>query len=202
MRRLVGTKDDMKYEGLVEFLYQHVRVLPSSKMAGNIPKSTKFRFAANTAAYSSSPSASPLSCSHNHVLRNCPVFLGMDVRLRPEFVTQKRLCWNCLDSVHQAKKWSSKFTCRTCHEKHHSLLLDPALSKSSSVVASSPSVQQPSPPTVLLATVIHNVIDDHGHEHQTLLDTPSMSTFISKPLAKLLFNPRSKVDVTVSQRRT
>lgn len=113
MRRLVGTKDDMKYEGLVEFLYQHVRVLPSSKMAGNIPKSTKFRFAANTAAYSSSPSASPLSCSHNHVLRNCPVFLGMDVRLRPEFVTQKRLCWNCLDSVHQAKKWSSKFTCRT-----------------------------------------------------------------------------------------
>lgn len=238
-----STKDDVTYDELVEFLYQRVRVLnsvgcehqqpaPSSKVAGNIPKSTKFKFAANAAASSISPSTCPLSCSDNHVLRNCPVFLGKDVRLRREFATQKRLCWNCLGSGHQAKKCSSKFTCRTCHEKHHSLLRDPAIYKTSSSsvrvrsVASSPSVQQPSPSTsvdtpssappkvsmavqtacntVLLETVVLNVIDDHGHEHQAraLLDSASMSNFISKPLAKLLFNPRSKVDVTVSQRRT
>ncbi|XP_062558036.1 uncharacterized protein LOC134222907 [Armigeres subalbatus] len=48
--------------------------------------------------------------------------------------------------------------------------------------------------TVLLETVVLNVVDDHGHEYQAraLLDSVSMSNFISKPLAKLLFNPQSK----------
>ncbi|XP_062553177.1 uncharacterized protein LOC134218260 [Armigeres subalbatus] len=231
-----STQDDVKYEELVEFLYQRVRVLnsvgyehhqhptPSAKVAGNILKPTKIKFAANTAASSNSSSPCLLSCSDNHVLRNCPIFLGKDVRLRREFVTLKRLCWNCLCSGHQSKKCTSKFSCRTCHERHHSLLHDPALSKSSSssTVSSTIPVQQPSPSTsvgtrssappnvsmavrtacntVLLETVVLNVVDDHGHEYQAraLLDSASMSNFISKPLAKLLFNPRSKVDISIA----
>ncbi|XP_062704693.1 uncharacterized protein LOC115265150 [Aedes albopictus] len=230
-----STQDDVKYDELVEFLYQRVRVLNSvgyehhqqpaspSKVAGTTPKSAKIKFAASAAASSNTTPTCPLSCPDNHVLRNCPIFLGKDVRLRRELVTQKRLCWNCLGSGHQSKKCSSKFTCRTCREKHHSLLHDPALSKSpSSSVSSSTSTQQPSPSTsvesqssappqvsmaaqtacntVLLETVVLNVIDDHGNEHQAraLLDSASMSNFISKPLAKLLFNPRSKVDISIA----
>ncbi|XP_065093593.1 uncharacterized protein LOC135714204 [Ochlerotatus camptorhynchus] len=230
-------KDDIKYDELVEFLYQRVRVLnsvgydqqqqpASSKVAGSTPKPSKFKFAANAAASSSSNSSCPLSCSDNHVLRNCPVFLGKDVRLRREFVTQKRLCWNCLGSGHQSKKCVSKFTCRTCHDRHHSLLHDSGPSKisSSSTGSLSSSVQQSIPSTsvgssgvssgppnvsmaaqtacnmVLLETVALDVIDNHGRRHQAraLLDSASMSNFISKPLAKLLFNPRSKVDISIA----
>ncbi|XP_065093725.1 uncharacterized protein LOC135714319 [Ochlerotatus camptorhynchus] len=227
-------KDDVKYDELVEFLYQRVRVLnsfgydqqqqpASSKVAGNTPK---FKFAANAAASTSSSASCPLSCSDNHVLRNCPVFLGKDVRYRREFVTQKRLCWNCLSSGHQAKKCISKFTCRTCHERHHSLLHDfvPSKISSSSAVSSFSPVQQSLPSTsvgssgasstppnvsmavqtacnmVLLETVVLNIVDDHGRKHQAraLLDSASMSNFISKPLAKRLFNPRSKVDISIA----
>ncbi|XP_062558237.1 uncharacterized protein LOC134223116 [Armigeres subalbatus] len=231
-----STQDDVKYEELVELLYQRVRVLnsvgyehhqhptPSAKVAGTIPKPTKIKFAANAAASSNSSSPCLLFCSDNHVLCNCPISLGKDVRLRREFVTLKRLYWNCLCSGHQSKKCTSKFSCRTCHERHDSLLHDPALSKSSSssTVSSTIPVQQPSPSTsvgtrssappnvsmavrtacntVLLETVVLNVVDDHGHVYQAraLLDSASMSNFISKPLAKLLFNTRSKVDISIA----
>ncbi|XP_062539087.1 uncharacterized protein LOC134207379 [Armigeres subalbatus] len=50
----------------------------------------------------------------------------------------------------------------------------------------------------LLETVV-NIVDDHGisHKARALLDSASMSNFISKPLAKILFNHRSTVDVSV-----
>ena len=53
---------------------------------------------------------------------------------------------------------------------------------------------------VLLETVVLNVVDDHGKEYKAraLLDSASMSNFISKQLAKLLLNRQSKVDISVA----
>lgn len=54
--------------------------------------------------------------------------------------------------------------------------------------------------TVLLETVALNVVDDQGNVFQAraLLDSASMSNFMSKKLAKLLSNRQIKVDVTVA----
>nr|XP_029734573.1 uncharacterized protein LOC109415800 [Aedes albopictus] len=242
-------KDDVKYDELVEFLYQRVRILQSvgpethhsasSKVAGNPQKSFKEKVSANAATASPPSYSCPLSCSDSHSLRTCPVFLGKSVSQRRELVSQKRLCWNCLSFGHQSKKCGSKFSCRTCREKHHSLLHDsapvqasatPAIQTSSAepTVSSQPAapaaplVHQPRPSTsnsvdasgsrqvsmavqtactmTLLETVVLNIVDDHGQTHKAraLLDSASMSNFISKPLAKNLYSRRSPVDVSVA----
>ncbi|XP_062713479.1 uncharacterized protein LOC134290369 [Aedes albopictus] len=52
----------------------------------------------------------------------------------------------------------------------------------------------------LLETVILNIVEDHGNTHKAraLLDSASMSNFISKPLAKNLYSRRSTADVSVA----
>nr|XP_029710132.1 uncharacterized protein LOC115256031 [Aedes albopictus] len=125
-------KDDVKYDELVVFLYQRVRILQSvgperyhsvsSKVAGNPQKSLKHKV---------------------HSMRTCPVFLGKGVSQRRELVSQKRLCWNCLSFGHQSKKCGSKFSCRKCREKHHSLLHDPAPVQESATPAIQTSSAEP-----------------------------------------------------------
>ncbi|XP_055527263.1 uncharacterized protein LOC129719872 [Wyeomyia smithii] len=229
-----SNKDDVTYEELVEFIYQRVRVLNSigpgiqqpapSKVAGSTWKETKLKFAVNAAELSNKSPSCLLSCSDSHSLRNCPVFLAKGVRQRRELVSQKRLCWNCLSFGHQAKKCRSKYTCRSCHDKHHSLLHDSSSNKGTQNATDSgssqpiSSVQQPLPSAsnstqpqvsmaaqttcnmVLLETVALNVVDDHGKEYKAraLLDSASMSNFISKNFAQLLLNRRSKVDNLVA----
>lgn len=54
--------------------------------------------------------------------------------------------------------------------------------------------------TVLLETVVLNVVDDHGNTYKAraLLDSASMSNFMSQQLAKRLFSQRNKVDVSIA----
>uniref|UniRef100_A0A182NCB7 Uncharacterized protein n=1 Tax=Anopheles dirus TaxID=7168 RepID=A0A182NCB7_9DIPT len=49
-------------------------------------------------------------------------FVSKDVPQRREIVKTKGLCWNCLNSSHQVKSCKSDYSCRSCHERHHSLL--------------------------------------------------------------------------------
>ncbi|XP_062539088.1 uncharacterized protein LOC134207380 [Armigeres subalbatus] len=114
-------KDDVKYDELVDFLYQRVRILnsvgpdshqsASSKVAGFQQKSFKQKVSVNASASSTPSYSCPLSCSDNHSIRICPVFLGKNVSQRRELASQKRLCWNCLSVGHQSKKCNSKYNC-------------------------------------------------------------------------------------------
>ncbi|XP_065088021.1 uncharacterized protein LOC135709556 [Ochlerotatus camptorhynchus] len=133
-------RGDVTYEELVDFLYQRVRILnsvgpDSQQFAGIHNKGFKSKVSANAATVSSPQYSCPLSCSDSHSIRSCPVFLGKDFSQRRELISQKRLCWNCLSFGHQSKKCGSKFTCRTCHDKHHSLLHDRAAMKVSATPA-------------------------------------------------------------------
>ncbi|XP_055622494.1 uncharacterized protein LOC129766065 [Toxorhynchites rutilus septentrionalis] len=128
-------KENVRYDELIEFIYQRVLVInsvgsdshhsASLKVAGNQQKYFKQKVSANTASTSTPSYSCPLSCSDNHSLRSFPIFLGKNINQRRELVSLNRLCWNCFSLGHQSKKCNSKFTCRTCHEKHHSLLHDP-----------------------------------------------------------------------------
>ncbi|XP_058448920.1 uncharacterized protein LOC131428879 [Malaya genurostris] len=230
-----SNQDDVRYDELVEFLYQRVRVLTSvgseiqqsaSLRVVGLPgwKGTKMKVAANATATPKQDTKCILACSESHALRTCPSFLDKDVHQRRKLVSQKRLCWNCLSFGHQARKCESKFTCRTCHDRHHSLLHDASSSKVLASPTTKDSSQQSSSfqhllpsssgsdqtqvsmtvqnacSMILLETVILNVVDDHGREHKAraLLDSASMFNFISGKLAKILYSRRSRVDISVA----
>ena len=55
-------------------------------------------------------------------LSRCPVFLKMDQKARHDACRQLNVCYNCLSPTHRSPACNSKFTCRTCKKKHHSLL--------------------------------------------------------------------------------
>lgn len=57
-----------------------------------------------------------------HALNNCPVFLKMDVQQRIDYVKQSNMCINCLKGNHKVVICYSRFSCRVCSKKHHSLL--------------------------------------------------------------------------------
>ncbi|XP_065091192.1 uncharacterized protein LOC135712154 [Ochlerotatus camptorhynchus] len=239
-----SSSDDVTYDQLVDFLYQRVRMLKSvvtdlqhrsnqpgqAKVAGSNPIQKKpFKMVSNSATTESKNSAPYcIACPENHFLFQCPAFSKMSVRQRRELISQKRLCWNCFRSGHQSRNCTSKYDCRTCHQKHHTLLHETSTTKiqSTPVAISGQPSQQPNPSTstavenpgsvnqnpqvslsvqsyqstVLLETVNLLVVDQNGKEHsaRALLDSGSMSSFITKKLANTLNLRRTKVDIAVS----
>lgn len=61
-------------------------------------------------------------CSEPHKLCFCKKFASDDYIKRHEFVTNNRLCYNCLGSNHSVKFCQKATKCRICHRRHHSLL--------------------------------------------------------------------------------
>lgn len=57
----------------------------------------------------------------NHRIYTCHGFKGLTHLERSQFVTTKRLCFNCLGSKHNSSECSSQ-GCSLCTRKHHSLL--------------------------------------------------------------------------------
>ncbi len=91
-------------------------------MAPDTSQSTSIS-AANSSAKSKPNKSPPVIkcplCADNHV--RCQAFADYDVDKRNKFVREKRLCTNCLGG-HGYKNCPFKYTCRTCHNKHHTML--------------------------------------------------------------------------------
>ncbi|XP_058839510.1 uncharacterized protein LOC131694986 [Topomyia yanbarensis] len=234
--------DDVKYDELIEFLYRRARIIKSvatdiqqrspigqsrvpctsSSNKRNLPSKLVVNAATSEATHNM-PSC--FSCTERHFLFQCPVFAKMSIQQRRELVSQRKLCWNCFRSNHQARNCSSKYSCRTCRERHHTLLhVSSSTQKSSSSPVVIAPTQEPPPlatspitqpgsiraevsvpalshsATVLLETVVVNVVDNQGKEFQArgLLDSASMSNFMSKEFARLLSNPQETTDVAVA----
>lgn len=61
-----------------------------------------------------------LKCKSKHYLYACPEFLQLQVQQRWNFVRENKLCRNCLRA--HAGQCTSKYHCKHCEKKHHSLL--------------------------------------------------------------------------------
>ncbi|XP_058816930.1 uncharacterized protein LOC131680228 [Topomyia yanbarensis] len=234
-----SNNDDVTYDMLIEFLYQRVRMLTSvitdlryrsqqpvtAYVAGSIPTPKPFKVSYKAATVESSSSALPcLACPEKYFLFQCPAFSEMSICQRRELVSQKRLCWNCFRTGHQARNCTSVFSCRNCHEKHHSLLHEPvpsnmqptpvlaasqSIPSTSAIAVPSSSVNakgqvslsvQAEHSTVLLETVCLLVVDQNGKEIpvRALLDSGSMFNLITNKLANSLNLRRTKVDIAVA----
>lgn len=61
----------------------------------------------------------------DHCLMKCPAFLSLSIDDRRSMAKGKSLCFNCLKPGHSSSTCSSKFNCKVCSRRHHTLLHGP-----------------------------------------------------------------------------
>ncbi|XP_055585300.1 uncharacterized protein LOC129738142 [Uranotaenia lowii] len=62
------------------------------------------------------------ACSENHWLHLCSAFQRMSVANRESLVRNNNLCRNCFRQGHRANECSSKYSCRKCKARHHTMV--------------------------------------------------------------------------------
>ena len=68
-----------------------------------------------------SPQRCP-QCNQEHLLHRCDQFLALKTKERWASVKKWNICFNCFFGTHRVSECTSKFSCKTCKKKHHSLL--------------------------------------------------------------------------------
>lgn len=148
-------------------------------------------------------------CNGGHALYSCNQFKRLNAKERQAKAKQLRVCLNCLVKGHFNRDCKSKYTCSTCKAKHHSLLHIEARHSGAEQVVSVEQVQQP-PLNIaaftsrqsgaLLPTVAVIVSNRNGQTCQVkaLLDSGSMSSFISASLRKRLKLPDVPTNVQIN----
>lgn len=61
------------------------------------------------------------SSLHN-TIRRCPIFLAKVGFERKSIAEKHKLCFNCLSKSHTSSSCTSQVNCRTCGQRHHTLL--------------------------------------------------------------------------------
>ena len=83
--------------------------------SGNKSSTNKRKDSRNT----SSPKNCQL-CQGDHKPTECTKYKSRDSR--KERVLKLNLCFNCLSAKHKSKFYKSKYSCRKCHNRHHTAL--------------------------------------------------------------------------------
>lgn len=143
-------------------------------------------------------------CQGQHLLSRCSGFSNLPASKRLELVRTWKVCWNCLRKGHNVSSCFSKFRCRQCNKRHHTLIHrdngDSSKAKEDSKPAtptdsetfigfgSTPAASITSNCMVLLGTVRTFIRDHRGayHPARGLLDSGSQHTFLTTSLAKKL----------------
>ena len=177
------------FKVLKEFLEQRIIMLESLHVQ---PNSTFKKPAISARVHIASTNTCAL-CNQDHFLQRCDLFRAKTPADREAFVRQKELCLNCL-GYHKSPMCRSENKCRTCNEKHNTLLHEVCVSNVStegsrdsvvSAVVSTNKNNQTSQPcfvrdnnigvhlvnesasaqSTLLATALVNVRDANGKLH-------------------------------------
>ncbi|XP_062699286.1 uncharacterized protein LOC134284451 [Aedes albopictus] len=116
---------------LIDFLHRRIRVLesmsvnhqaqPTSNQQPPMFRRPPFHKTVSHAVTEATPRKCH-SCDQHHPLFQCPRFERMSVADRLKVVNDQHLCHNCFRQDHLARNCQSKFSCRHCRKRHHSLL--------------------------------------------------------------------------------
>ncbi|XP_070162518.1 uncharacterized protein [Polyergus mexicanus] len=207
------------YEDLNKFLFSRIRALEecafnsTAKPASKSATSSRVNVAtASTVALAACP-----LCKARHYLNACPEFIGKNATQRRETVKRFKRCFNCLSARHSAQECKSKYTCRSCDKRHHTMLhaesdsssgsytLTPQLSPSATISADtvnslSASTKPGVRPPVLLATALVRVKVASGRSAtvRALIDQGSEASIISENLAQLLRAKRIRMPTAIA----
>ncbi|XP_039439114.1 uncharacterized protein LOC120420194 [Culex pipiens pallens] len=123
------TKDTLK--DLCDFLNRRIRVLESlppktvnsravqHQQQQYVPKSKAKKVSYSTVQHAG---FSCVACKDNHLLYQCSAFQRLAVSERDALLKTHSLCRNCFRTGHQAKNCTSKYSCRNCKGRHHTLV--------------------------------------------------------------------------------
>ena len=161
------------------------------------------------------------SCQEDHRLYACSQFKGMCLADRHKFVKDKKLCFNCFQSGYSSNACPSKFICRECKMKHHTLLHRPQKqlpdqgnsTKTYSSMNSTSNKMESTKQfttghfsaeneinTVLLSTspvTIRNSLGD-AIKLRALLDSGSQASLVTEDVAKALMLPTQRSQINIS----
>lgn len=224
--------EEESFKDMLDFLHRRILVLESlpNKPTAEIQPPTvrkvyPSRIASNGLTQSNHYKC--ISCSASHPLYTCPVFERLSVSDREGLLRQHSLCRNCFRKGHMARECTSKFSCRRCKERHHTLVCykqerrkdeQDGSSNIKSTMEAIPNAAEKvatasitsrqiassnvgrSGTRILLATAVVRVIDDYGNEilARALLDSGSECNIISTKLSQRLRVKTHKADVQIS----
>ena len=114
----------LKWEDLAKFLDTRSRALELGAVKEPTQNPTSAKGQSNQKPIQSYTIVSVCgdTCQENHKLSSCPLFHKMSAIDRQKYARQKQVCFNCLHPGHNVGTCTSKFSCRECKLKHHSLL--------------------------------------------------------------------------------
>ncbi|XP_024877299.1 uncharacterized protein LOC112458094 [Temnothorax curvispinosus] len=133
------------FSELDRFLDSRARALEELHPA-NVDKQARAQKATNATASGASSISCPL-CKASHFLHKCQVFLKKNPSQRLEAVKKANRCVNCLSDKHAVQLCQSKYSCRTCRKRHHSMLhvdSDTSTTKDTSTAKDTPAAENTS----------------------------------------------------------
>ena len=188
-------------DDLVKFLHVQSRVLDAVTedrvQTGKLRKTAERQLAMNV----TSQIQICVKCGEQHLLHTCNLFNNMSIDDKYQFVSEKRLCRNCLRPGHVSMACKMRFRCSECHKKHHTLLhreqLNGSLSEqmnelnvneSSSTTSSVNAAVTASQNHIFLSTAIIFVKNSSGKQKQAraLIDSGAQVNIISEALCRSL----------------
>ncbi|XP_055634007.1 uncharacterized protein LOC129774317 [Toxorhynchites rutilus septentrionalis] len=188
------------YTCLIDFLQRRMRVLESISVNHQLitessstshnchinKKSAHSNYYSHAAV--ENQSAKCYACDQHHPLIKCWKFSKMPITEKMKVVNAKRLCLNCFRSDHFSRNCSSKYSCKICKKRHHSLLhsaFSTNVNRSATDQNPSPSTRVPSMPVQVNVTPCENparstpsAVDPCEAEYSFPLHERSKNTFM------------------------
>lgn len=220
-RKIAGSRELPTIEEVHEQLELALRTVESLQSHEDPQTSTKLKSKTVTSFHtqpkmSSENSVTPVKgitkcvmCQEAHSIRDCAKFLELSAELRRKEAQKLKLCFNCLSSQHIRTKCKSKFGCRQCGQRHHSLLhaAETEIAQTTADVPSTSEVKiltsnysnelfQPT----LLSTAIVKVQSANGSfiPMRALIDGGGTASAITSSAVQLLQLPQVKCHIDVT----
>ncbi|CAB0028280.1 unnamed protein product [Trichogramma brassicae] len=213
-----GKNDFPTYKELVTFLERRLQTLEqtqsSTPQIENRKSSKSGTVGANAASTSMNKTQRKCpKCNSDHALYACPQFEALTVSERYNCVTKLGLCRNCFARSHRVAECASKFSCKQCHQKHHTKLhrgdaqsqsegnvtgRDDSNSSEENNIVAVHSTRIGGP--ILLATAEVEIKTDSGltRRVRALIDPASEASFVTERVTNYLSLRRSRVSTDVT----
>lgn len=123
-----GTHDLPTLNDLLIFIQSRCKILQNSSMSDAERKPAAFTrrkpVISRSSLLASTKDHEPhcYACQGTHYIYKCEKFKGLTTSARFQLVKSNNMCSNCLSGSHAVSTCPSKYSCRTCSGKHHSLL--------------------------------------------------------------------------------
>lgn len=91
------------------------------KLKVGVKKNSSYPRTSLVASSTESVNSCPV-CKGSHYIGRCATFLNLPTAQRLQKIQSLRMCTNCMSTVHTSSKCESKYSCRHCSARHHSLL--------------------------------------------------------------------------------